>query len=61
MKTTNRNSATIQWLSDIESQNNINAIKGIQTEKTSRREESSLKGRKSVLFQIYELGGKPAN
>lgn len=56
MKTINRNSATVHWLSDMESQNNINSIKGIQTEKTSRREETSLKSQKSVLFQIYELG-----
>lgn len=61
MKTTNRNSATIQWLSDTDSQNNINSVKGTKTVKTPRREESSLRNQKSVLFQIYELGGKPSN
>ncbi|MCD0463928.1 hypothetical protein [Flavobacterium sp. ENC] len=60
MKTTNRNSATIQWLSDTDSQN-INSVKNTQTVKTPRREESSLRNQKSVLFQIYELGGKSSN
>lgn len=61
MKTTNRNSATIQWLSDTDSQNNLHSIKGTQTVKTPRREEASLRNQKSVLFQIYELGGKSSN
>ncbi|MRX37790.1 hypothetical protein GJU43_00745 [Flavobacterium sp. LC2016-23] len=61
MKTTNRNSATIQWLSDVESQNSIHSIKGFQAEKTPRREDSSLRRQKSALFQIYELGVKSSN
>lgn len=58
MKTTNKYSGTIQWLSDAESQSSINSIAGTPTEKKPRREDSSLRGPKSVLFQIYELGEK---
>ncbi|QSB26907.1 hypothetical protein [Flavobacterium sp. CLA17] len=58
MKTTNKYSKTIQWLSDTASQSSINSIAGTQTERTLRKEESSLRGRKSLLFQIYELGEK---
>ncbi|MEN2399698.1 hypothetical protein GKZ90_0007910 [Flavobacterium sp. MC2016-06] len=50
MKTLDKNSKTIQWLSDIES----NSIQDIQTE-TMQHEEFYLTDQKTLLFQMYEL------
>ncbi|MEO8534125.1 MAG: hypothetical protein ABI441_10255 [Flavobacterium sp.] len=51
MKTTDKNSKTIEWLSD----NEFNSIEDIQTKTVSEDEELNLTGHKSLLFQMYEL------